>query len=107
MSGSCGRDVAHKPVDMWTNRPSCMAAVLRLCCHLPGELWGCPTALGQRDKIQDQVSKPFVLTPLPDTSVVWWCSGDLSVACWVLEVPTTVLRTDPTAASKVVVVWLL
>lgn len=82
-------------------------AVLYLCCHLPGELWECLTALGQRDKVQDQVSKPFALAPLHVTAVVWQCSGDLSVARWVLEVSSTVLGTDTTVTSEVVVVWFL
>lgn len=83
-----------------------MVAVLCLCCHLPGELWGCLTAVGQGDKVQDQVSKPFALTPLHATSVGWQCPGHLSVACWVLEVPATAVGT--TAPSEVLVVlWFL
>lgn len=44
---------------------------------------------------------------MPLHAMVWQCSDNLSVACWVLEVPTTVLGTDTTADSKVVVVWFL
>lgn len=38
------------------------------------DLGECLKALGQRDKVQDQVPKPFVLT-LHTTPLVWQCSG--------------------------------